>query len=159
MKDKGVSPLLAVAFLIGLTMAAAVIIIVWTKGQIGSELREADLSIARAESCGQVRIKADNAAYDDVGRTVTAVLRNVGDASITDFRLIVYYESDPIFPNIFTPSNFDAKMQSGELLVLKATDVTQRPSKLFIEGLWKKGQCPDIQPLYECRYIGTTFVC
>lgn len=159
MGPKGVSPLVAVAVLIALTMASAVIIIIWTQGLIGGRLEEARETGTRALNCLGVRLRADSASYNDAEDSVRAVIRNIGNADITDFRLIVYYESDPIFPNEFTPPNAVEKLAPGGLLVLTANGVNQRPAKLLIEGYWKRDQCPDIQPLYECKYVGGDFVC
>lgn len=159
MSSKGVSPLVAVAVLIGLTIAAAVIVIMFTQTQIKDTLKTADQAQSRVQSCINVRLTIENAVYDDVNRSITAVVRNVGTSAITNFRMIVYYQSDPILPNIFIPSNYNTKMESGSLLVLKANGVTERPDKLFIDGLWARGECPDIQPLYECRYQGVEFIC
>lgn len=159
MASKGVSPLVAVAVLIGLTMAAAVIVILFTQTQIKDTLRTAEQTQSRVQSCINVRLVTENAVYDDVNKSITAVMRNVGTSAITNFRMVVYYQSDPVLPNIFIPSNYNAKMDSGSLLVIKANGVSEKPDRLFIDGLWARGECPDIQPLYECRYQGVEFIC
>lgn len=159
MASKGVSPLVAVAVLIGLTMAAAVIVILFTQTQIKDTLRTAEQTQSRVQSCINVRLVTENAVYDDVNKSITAVMRNVGTSAITNFRMVVYYQSDPVLPNIFIPTNYNAKMDSGSLLVIKANGVSEKPDRLFIDGLWARGECPDIQPLYECRYQGVEFIC
>lgn len=157
--NKGVSPLLAVSALIFLTLIASAALFGITKESVNQQIQDSKLKEKQSRGCFDISLQADSADFDVAEGKITTTLRNTGGVDLTDFRLIVYYDSNPLLPQIRTPENSKEVLVPGDITVIENWKIEEKPDRMVVEALWKSGQCPDIQPLDECRFVGNSFVC
>jgi hypothetical protein len=133
-------------------MTIATVLATWAVTFMRGKTAELELKAEERFECERAGARIESALYDPANQRITALVVNLGDIDLSDWRLNVYYT--PVNVTSYTPDNANQTLSPGTRQAFSVEPITKAPIKILLQSM----NCPKID-LYECSYYAGEFRC